>query len=127
MALHTTSGKPVSTVIQTPSTDSITHHIVGQHTSLSGLTPITVVSQGNNQVILAQAGKMISAPILKSVGQVPIAQYLNSTTLMKPMVVVTTPTTSSTAIQTSSQQQTLTATASNTTVVTTASQQQSKM
>ena len=69
------------------------------HQPLAGLTPIvapmTVVSQGNNQVILAPsslAGKMIGTPILKSVGQghlpltVNAAQYLNS--LVKPVVVV---------------------------------------
>lgn len=80
------------------STESIAH-IVGQHTPLSGLTPIvtpmTVVSQGNQVTahILAPsslAGKMITTPILKSVGQMPLvnAQYLNTTTLVKPVVVV---------------------------------------
>lgn len=84
-----------------PSTESIAH-IVGQHTPLSGLTPIvtpmTVVSQGNQVTahILAPsslAGKMITTPILKSVGQMPLvnAQYLNTTTLVKPVVVVSSP------------------------------------
>lgn len=95
-----TTGKPGSTTIvqNAPSTDGIAH-IVGQHTTLSGLTPIvtpmTVVSQGNQVTahILAPsslAGKMITTPILKSVGQMPLvnAQYLNTTTLVKPAVVV---------------------------------------
>lgn len=73
--------------------------VASGHQPLAGLTPIvapmTVVSQGNSQVILAPsslAGKMIGAPLLKSVGQshlpltVNAAQYLNS--LVKPVVVV---------------------------------------
>lgn len=95
------SGKQTTTMMQNVPTSESIAHIVGQHTSLSGLTPImtpmTVVSQGNNQVtahILAPSnltGKMITTPILKSVGQVPLvnAQYLN-TTIVKPVVVVST-------------------------------------
>lgn len=101
-----------------PSTESIAH-IVGQHTPLSGLTPIvtpmTVVSQGSQVTahILAPsslAGKMITTPILKSVGQMPLvnAQYLNTTTLVKPVVVVSSPSTSTassmTAVTTSNTQ-----------------------
>ncbi|EGI67480.1 Phosphorylase b kinase gamma catalytic chain, skeletal muscle isoform [Acromyrmex echinatior] len=105
VSLQTATGKPTSTMMQnSPSTESIAH-IVGQHTPLSGLTPIvtpmTVVSQGNQVTahILAPsslAGKMITTPILKSVGQMPLvnAQYLNTTTLMKPVVVVSSPSTS---------------------------------
>ncbi|XP_015112862.1 flocculation protein FLO11 [Diachasma alloeum] len=96
VSLQTSTGKPM--MQSSPSTESIAH-IVGQHTTLSGLTPIvtpmTVVSQGNQVTahILAPsnlAGKMITTPILKSVGQVPLvnAQYLNTTTLVKPVVVV---------------------------------------
>ncbi|XP_063988347.1 uncharacterized protein LOC135168270 isoform X2 [Diachasmimorpha longicaudata] len=96
VSLQTSAGK--SMMQSSPSTESIAH-IVGQHTTLSGLTPIvtpmTVVSQGNQVTahILAPsnlAGKMITTPILKSVGQVPLvnAQYLNTTTLVKPVVVV---------------------------------------
>ncbi|XP_076749264.1 uncharacterized protein LOC143422476 isoform X3 [Xylocopa sonorina] len=103
VSLQTTAGKPGSTVMQNaPSTEGIAH-IVGPHTPLSGLTPIvtpmTVVSQGNQVTahILAPsslAGKMITTPILKSVGQMPIvnAQY---TTLVKPVVVVSTPSSTS--------------------------------
>lgn len=102
VSLQTTAGKPGSTMMQSaPSTESIAH-IVGQHAPLSGLTPIvtpmTVVSQGNQVTahILAPsslAGKMITTPILKSVGQMPLvnAQYLNTTTLVKPVVVVSQP------------------------------------
>ncbi|XP_020287127.1 mucin-5AC-like isoform X3 [Pseudomyrmex gracilis] len=102
VSLQTATGKPGSTMMQNvPSTESIAH-IVGQHTPLSGLTPIvtpmTVVSQGNQVTahILAPsslAGKMITTPILKSVGQMPLvnAQYLNTTTLVKPVVVVSSP------------------------------------
>ncbi|XP_017891656.1 max-binding protein MNT-like, partial [Ceratina calcarata] len=105
VSLQTTTGKPGSTVMQNaPSTDGIAH-IVGSHTPLSGLTPIvtpmTVVSQGNQVTahILAPsnlAGKMITTPILKSVAQMPIvnAQYINTTTLVKPVVVVSSPSTS---------------------------------
>lgn len=105
MSLQTAAGKPASTMMQnSPSTESIAH-IVGQHTPLSGLTPIvtpmTVVSQGNQVTahILAPSsltGKMITTPILKSVGQMPLvnAQYLNTTTLVKPVVVVSSPSTS---------------------------------
>ncbi|XP_018339021.1 PREDICTED: rho GTPase-activating protein gacU-like isoform X2 [Trachymyrmex septentrionalis] len=105
VSLQTATGKPTSTMMQnSPSTESIAH-IVGQHTPLSGLTPIvtpmTVVSQGNQVTahILAPsslAGKMITTPILKSVGQMPLvnAQYLNTTTLVKPVVVVSSPSTS---------------------------------
>ncbi|XP_044598478.1 uncharacterized protein LOC123274812 isoform X2 [Cotesia glomerata] len=100
VSLQTSSGKQA--VMQNVPTSEGIAHIVGQHTSLSGLTPIvtpmTVVSQGNNQVtahILAPSnltGKMITTPILKSVGQVPLvnAQYLNTTTIVKPVVVVST-------------------------------------
>ncbi|XP_066590920.1 max-binding protein MNT-like isoform X2 [Prorops nasuta] len=106
VSLQATSGKASSTVMQNaPSTEGIAH-IVGQHTPLSGLTPIvtpmTVVSQGNQVTahILAPsslAGKMITTPILKSVGQMPLvnAQYLNTTTLVKPVVVVSSPSNSS--------------------------------
>ncbi|XP_008205988.2 protein bunched, class 2/F/G isoform isoform X3 [Nasonia vitripennis] len=75
------------------------HIVASGHQPLAGLTPIvapmTVVSQGNSQVILAPsslAGKVIGTPLLKSVGQghlpltVNAAQYLNS--LVKPVVVV---------------------------------------
>lgn len=105
VSLQTATGKPGSTVMQNaPSTESIAH-IVGQHAPLSGLTPIvtpmTVVSQGNQVTahILAPsslAGKMITTPILKTVGQMPLmnAQYLNTTTLVKPVVVVSSPSTS---------------------------------
>lgn len=75
------------------------HLVASGHQPLAGLTPIvapmTVVSQGNSQVILAPsslAGKVIGTPLLKSVGQghlpltVNAAQYLNS--LVKPVVVV---------------------------------------
>lgn len=105
VSLQTTTGKPGSTVMQNaPSTEGIAH-IVGPHTPLSGLTPIvtpmTVVSQGNQVTahILAPsslAGKMITTPILKSVAQMPIvnAQYINTTTLVKPVVVVSSPSTS---------------------------------
>ncbi|XP_034936787.1 mucin-5AC-like isoform X2 [Chelonus insularis] len=108
VSLQTSTGKTNSTVMQnTPSTESITH-IVSQHTPLSGLTPIvtpmTVVSQGNQVTahILAPsnlAGKMITTPILKPVGQVPLvnAQYLNTTTLVKPVVVVSSPSNTTTA------------------------------
>lgn len=107
VSLQTSTGKTSSSVMQNaPSTESIAH-IVGQHTPLSALTPIvtpmTVVSQGNQVTahILAPsnlAGKMITTPILKSVGQVPLmnAQYLNTTTLLtKPVVVVSSPSNSS--------------------------------
>lgn len=119
VSLQTAAGKPASTMMQnSPSTESIAH-IVGQHTPLSGLTPIvtpmTVVSQGSQMTahILAPsslAGKMITTPILKSVGQMPLvnAQYLNTTTLVKPVVVVSSPSTSTassmTAATTSSTQ-----------------------
>ncbi|XP_017762459.1 PREDICTED: max-binding protein MNT-like isoform X1 [Eufriesea mexicana] len=105
VSLQTTTGKPGSTVMQNaPSTEGIAH-IVGSHTPLSGLTPIvtpmTVVSQGNQVTahILAPsslAGKVITTPILKSVAQMPIvnAQYINTTTLVKPVVVVSSPSTS---------------------------------
>ncbi|KOC71138.1 Max-binding protein MNT [Habropoda laboriosa] len=101
VSLQTTTGKPGSTVMQNaPSTEGIAH-IVGPHTPLSGLTPMTVVSQGNQVTahILAPsslAGKMITTPILKSVAQMPIvnAQYINTTTLVKPVVVVSSPATS---------------------------------
>ncbi|KAL0110400.1 hypothetical protein PUN28_013794 [Cardiocondyla obscurior] len=121
VSLQTAAGKPTSTMMQnSPSTESIAH-IVGQHTPLSGLTPIvtpmTVVSQGSQVTahILAPsslAGKMITTPILKSVGQMPLvnAQYLNTTTLVKPVVVVSSPSTS---------------TASSTTVAATVSNTQS--
>lgn len=103
VSLQGTNGKPGSTVVQAvPTTENITH-IVGQQAPISGLTPIatpiTVVSQGN-QVILASAGKMITTPILKSVGQVSQivnAQYLDTTTLMKPVVVVSNSLTNSSA------------------------------
>ena len=107
VSLQTATGKPGSTVMQNaPSTEGIAH-IVGPHTPLSGLTPIvtpmTVVSQGNQVTahILAPsslAGKMITTPILKSVAQMPIvnAQYINTTTLVKPVVVVSSPSTTST-------------------------------
>lgn len=119
VSLQTAAGKPASTMMQnSPSTESIAH-IVGQHTPLSGLTPIvtpmTVVSQGSQVTahILAPsslAGKMITTPILKSVGQMPLvnAQYLNTTTLVKPVVVVSSPSTSTassmTAVTTSNTQ-----------------------
>lgn len=118
VSLQTAAGKPTSTMMQnSPSTESIAH-IVSQHAPLSGLTPIvtpmTVVSQGNQVTahILAPsslAGKMITTPILKSVGQMPLvnAQYLNTTTLVKPVVVVSSPSTSTASSTTA-------ATASNT-------------
>ncbi|KMQ93092.1 phosphorylase b kinase gamma catalytic skeletal muscle isoform, partial [Lasius niger] len=98
VSLQTTAGKSASTMMQNASSTESIAHIVGQHTPLSGLTPIvtpmTVVSQGNQVTahILAPsslAGKMITTPILKSVGQMPLvnAQYLNTTTLVKPVVV----------------------------------------
>lgn len=104
VSLQTTTGKSGSTMMQNASTTESIAHIVGQHTPLSGLTPIvtpmTVVSQGNQVTahILAPsslAGKMITTPILKSVGQMPLvnAQYLNTTTLVKPVVVVSSSTT----------------------------------
>ncbi|XP_071567092.1 uncharacterized protein [Temnothorax nylanderi] len=108
VSLQAAAGKPTSTMMQnSPSTESIAH-IVGQHAPLSGLTPIvtpmTVVSQGSQVTahILAPsslAGKMITTPILKSVGQMPLvnAQYLNTTTLVKPVVVVSSPSTSTAA------------------------------
>lgn len=116
VSLQTTAGKPGSTVMQNaPSTESIAH-IVSQHPPLSGLTPIvtpmTVVSQGNQVTahILAPsslAGKMITTPILKSVGQMPLvnAQYLNTTTLVKPVVVVSTSSTSTAPSTTASSTQ----------------------
>ncbi|KAK0183405.1 hypothetical protein PV327_001451 [Microctonus hyperodae] len=108
VSLQTSTGKTSSSVMQNaPSTESIAH-IVGQHTPLSALTPIVtpmscVVTQGNQVTahILAPSnltGKMITTPILKSVGQVPLmnAQYLNTTTLLtKPVVVVSSPSNSS--------------------------------
>ncbi|XP_043270248.1 max-binding protein MNT-like isoform X2 [Venturia canescens] len=102
VSLQASPGKGGSTVMQTnPSTEGQITHIVGQHAPLSALTPIvtpmTVVSQGNQVTahILAPtslAGKMITTPILKSVGQMPLvnAQYINTTTLVKPVVVVST-------------------------------------
>ncbi|XP_015597098.1 mucin-3B isoform X2 [Cephus cinctus] len=102
VSLQTTAGKSGSTIMQsTPSTEGIAH-MVSQHTPLSTLTPLvtpmTVVSQGSQVTahILAPsslAGKMITTPILKSVGQMPLvnAQYLNTTTLVKPVVVVSSP------------------------------------
>lgn len=118
VSLQTAAGKPASTMMQnSPSTESIAH-LVSQHAPLSGLTPIvtpmTVVSQGSQVTahILAPsslAGKMITTPILKSVGQMPLvnAQYLNTTTLVKPVVVVSSPSTSTAS-------STTVATASNT-------------
>ncbi|XP_076298938.1 uncharacterized protein LOC143217995 isoform X2 [Lasioglossum baleicum] len=107
VSLQTTAGKPGSTTVMqnAPSTEGIAH-IVGSHAPLSGLTPIvtpmTVVSQGSQMTahIIAPsslAGKMITTPILKSVAQMPIvnAQYINTTTLVKPVVVVSSPSTSS--------------------------------
>ena len=106
VSLQTTTGKPGSTVMQNaPSTEGIAHIVGPPHTPLSGLTPIvtpmTVVSQGNQVTahILAPsslAGKMITTPILKSVAQMPIvnAQYINTTTIVKPVVVVSSPSTS---------------------------------
>ncbi|XP_046608866.1 mucin-5AC-like [Neodiprion virginianus] len=108
VSLQTTTTKPGTTVMQsTPSTEGIAHMVTplgNQHTPLSGLTPlvtpVTVVSQGNQVTahILAPsnlAGKMITTPILKSVGQMPLvnAQYLNTATLVKPVVVVSSPST----------------------------------
>ncbi|XP_046740123.1 mucin-5AC-like isoform X3 [Diprion similis] len=108
VSLQTTTAKPGTTVMQsTPSTEGIAHMVTplgNQHTPLSGLTPlvtpVTVVSQGNQVTahILAPsnlAGKMITTPILKSVGQMPLvnAQYLNTATLVKPVVVVSSPST----------------------------------
>lgn len=119
VSLQTAAGKPASTMMQNSSSTESIAHIVGQHTPLSGLTPIvtpmTVVSQGSQVTahILAPsslAGKMITTPILKSVGQMPLvnAQYLNTTTLVKPVVVVSSPSTSTapsmTAATTSSTQ-----------------------
>ncbi|XP_054004372.1 uncharacterized protein LOC128890152 isoform X3 [Hylaeus anthracinus] len=116
VSLQTATGKPGSTVMQNaPSTEGIAH-IVGPHTPLSGLTPIvtpmTVVSQGNQVTahILAPsslAGKMITTPILKSVAQMPIvnAQYINTTTLVKPVVVVSSPSTSTAQSTTASSTQ----------------------
>ncbi|XP_033207042.1 flocculation protein FLO11-like isoform X3 [Belonocnema kinseyi] len=106
VSLQSAPAKGNSTVVQNaPSTEGIAH-IVGQHTplSVSGLTPIvtpmTVVSQGNQQVtahILAPsslAGKMITTtPILKPFVK---AQYLNTATLVNsPLVVVSSPSNSS--------------------------------
>lgn len=108
VSLQTTTAKPGNNVMQsTPSTEGIAHMVTplgSQHTPLSGLTPlvtpVTVVSQGNQVTahILAPsnlAGKMITTPILKSVGQMPLvnAQYLNTATLVKPVVVVSSPST----------------------------------
>ena len=98
VSIQASTGKTGTTVMQTaPSTESQIAHIVGQHAPLAGLTPMTVVSQGNQVTahILAPtslAGKMLTTPILKSVGQVPLvnAQYINTTTLVKPVVVVST-------------------------------------
>ncbi|XP_044007854.1 type-2 histone deacetylase 1-like isoform X3 [Aphidius gifuensis] len=97
ISLQSSSGKSTSSVIQTTSSSDGIAHIVTQHSSLTGLTPMTVVSQGNQVTahILGTSnltGKMITTPLLKSVNQVPIvnAQYLNTTTLVKPVVVVTT-------------------------------------
>lgn len=116
VSLQTAAAKPGSTMMQNaPSTESIAH-IVGQHAPLSGLTPIvtpmTVVSQGNQVTahILAPsslAGKVITTPILKSVGQMPLvnAQYINTTTLVKPVVVVSSPSASTPASTTVSSTQ----------------------
>ncbi|XP_051160365.1 uncharacterized protein LOC127280968 isoform X3 [Leptopilina boulardi] len=114
VSLQSTTGKGNSTtaaVVQNaPSTEGIAH-IVGQHTPLSGLTPIVtpmaVVSQGNQVTahILAPsslAGKMITTPILKSVGPLVNAQYLNTTALVKPVVVVSSPSNSMTSATTTS-------------------------
>ncbi|XP_023289644.1 uncharacterized protein LOC105703896 isoform X2 [Orussus abietinus] len=110
VSLSAATSKTNSSVMQNaPSTGADPTgiaHIVSQHTPLSSLTPLvtpmTVVSQGNQVTahILAPsnlAGKMITTPILKSVGQVPLmnAQYLNTTTLVKPVVVVSSPSNSS--------------------------------
>nr|XP_033337808.1 putative uncharacterized protein DDB_G0282129 isoform X1 [Megalopta genalis] len=117
VSLQTAAGKPGSTTVMqnAPSTEGIAH-IVGSHAPLSGLTPIvtpmTVVSQGSQMTahIIAPsslAGKMITTPILKSVAQMPIvnAQYINTTTLVKPVVVVSSPSTSSPQSTTSSSTQ----------------------
>jgi len=116
VSLQATAAKPNSTMMQNaPSAENIAH-IVGQHGAISGLTslvtPMTVVSQGNQVTahILAPsslAGKMITTPILKSVGQMPLmnAQYLNTTTLVKPVVVVSSSTTSAPASTTVSNTQ----------------------
>lgn len=104
VSLQSATGKGNSAVVQTtPSTEGIAH-IVSQHTPLSGLTPIVtpmaVVSQGNQVTahILAPsslAGKMITTPILKSVGPLVNAQYINTTALVKPVVVVSSPSSNS--------------------------------
>lgn len=110
VSLQSATGKGNSAVVQNaPSTEGIAH-IVGQHTPLSGLTPIVtpmaVVSQGNQVTahILAPSsltGKMITTPILKSVGPLVNAQYLNTTTLVKPVVVVSSPSNSAPSTTTS--------------------------
>ncbi|XP_032663898.1 mucin-6-like isoform X3 [Odontomachus brunneus] len=127
VSLQTAAAKPGSTVMQNvPSTESIAH-IVGQHTPLSGLTPIvtpmTVVSQGNQVTahILAPsslAGKMITTPLLKTVGQMPLvnAQYLNTTTLVKPVVVVSSPSTSTPPVSTTASSSTQPPSTSHSTV-----------
>ncbi|XP_014483638.1 PREDICTED: A-agglutinin anchorage subunit-like isoform X2 [Dinoponera quadriceps] len=128
VSLQTAAAKPGSTTVMqnVPSTESIAH-IVGQHTPLSGLTPIvtpmTVVSQGNQVTahILAPsslAGKMITTPILKTVGQMPLvnAQYLNTTTLVKPVVVVSSPSTSTPPVSTTASSNTQPPSTSHSTV-----------
>ncbi|XP_012214490.1 uncharacterized protein [Linepithema humile] len=127
VSLQAAAGKPGSTMMQSaPSTESIAH-IVGQHAPLSGLTPIvtpmTVVSQGNQVTahILAPsslAGKMITTPILKSVGQMPLvnAQYLNTTTLVKPVVVVSQPSPSTSTASSTTATNTQPSSTSNSTV-----------
>lgn len=77
-------------------------HAAGQLQGLTPLvTPVTVVSQGNQVAHILTAapqqisgGKMMTTtPLLKSVGPVPVmnAQYLSAATLVKPVVVVSSP------------------------------------
>ncbi|XP_076249829.1 uncharacterized protein LOC143189073 isoform X3 [Calliopsis andreniformis] len=89
ISLQTTTGKAGSTVMQNaPSTEA----------------PSSL------------AGKMITTPILKSVAQMPIvnAQYINTTTLVKPVVVVSSPSTSTPQSTTASNTQPSSTTHSNT-------------
>ncbi|KAK7871748.1 hypothetical protein R5R35_014018 [Gryllus longicercus] len=77
-------------------------HAAGQLQGLTPIvTPVTVVSQGNQVAHILTAapqqisgGKMMTTtPLLKSVGPVPVmnAQYLSAATLVKPVVVVSSP------------------------------------
>ncbi|XP_047098702.1 max-binding protein MNT-like [Schistocerca piceifrons] len=105
---HTTHHHAGVTLATKSVPAGITHVVapLGSHPAHTGLTPlvtpVTVVSQGSQQVahILATpqpigaAGKvMTTAPLLKSVGPMPLvnAQYLSAAALVKPVVVVSSP------------------------------------